>query len=441
MDLITFFKPKLSFVPLYLCTNSIPVLAQWIEDKWGYIRNRGVDERIKILTALQDQIWVGFYAGKPIAMFGLLNPDMDAKFTELFRESNLKIPNTGHLSYVYIDEPYRGWGLSKQILDHVKLKAREKGVDRIVLDTLNPKLNPLYKKAGASVVADHHLNYVPTEVLSLTTTSMLITGASKGIGLACAEYFAQQGFQIYATTRDPEHALDLKALAAKFSNIQIIRLDVTDSEDTIRTTLDAIPSVDILLNNAGIGLCGPVETSTNIQNRSVFDTNFFGVLNVTNAILPKMRDRNKGLIINLDSIVGPTHDPKLPLYSASKAALGAVMDALKEDLKDAGYDINVCQVNPGPVLTPFESATPNGQRFTADDNPYPQTKANRDKWSRIMIETGRPVLETVLTVAKVIQQVRPKFWNPTNDVVAAEFARVYQDPTGESCLVGGLELK
>lgn len=265
---------------------------------------------------------------------------------------------------------------------------------------------------------------------------VLITGASKGIGFATAERFAIGGYKVYAAVRDPQSAHDLQVLARKYTNIIITQLDVTDSEEKIKTVIYNIGVIDILINNAGVGLYGPVETATDAQNRHVFDTNLFGLLNVTCAVLVGMRARNSGRIISLSSVVGPLPDPFQPGYAASKAALETYMAVLRKNLADAGFNIIVCNVHPGPVLTHFERSTPSGARFSKDENPYPQMGPDREKWGSIMIDTGCPVDETVVTIYRVAHEVNPDFWNPTNAAVKEQFDKVYKDSTGRNYMAG-----
>lgn len=265
---------------------------------------------------------------------------------------------------------------------------------------------------------------------------VLITGASKGIGLAAAERLAKEGYIVYATARDPSKARDLQTLATKYPNLYITQLDVTDSEENIKSIVNKMGVIDILINNAGIGLYGPVETATDEENRRVFDTNVFGLLKVTNAVLPGMRKRNSGRIINLSSVVGPLPDPYQPAYSASKAAVESYMAVLRRDLTIAGKNIIVCNVNPGPVLTYFESSTPNGSRFSKETNPYPQMDSGRATWTAIMQNNGRPIEETVDTILKVIKLENPDYWNPTEEVVKTQFDRVYKNSSGNSYMAG-----
>lgn len=261
-------------------------------------------------------------------------------------------------------------------------------------------------------------------------TVVFITGASNGIGFATAKRLAKEGYIVIATARSPENRPYLLALANQYQNFSVIKLDVTDSEENIHTLVNSIGKIDILINNAGIGIVGVAESFSYAQIQHIVDTNVFGVVKVTNAVLPGMRAQNSGLIITISSIVGPLPDMRQCFYSGSKAMVEHYTSQLKNDLRSAGYNIIVANIHPGPVVTNFESSAPVGERFNGRENPYPQMHADVDRWRSLMKE-GRPVSETVDTILKVIHAEQPVFWNPTESRVRDNFAETYCDPTGE----------
>jgi len=262
-------------------------------------------------------------------------------------------------------------------------------------------------------------------------TVVLITGASNGIGFAVAEQFAKDGYIVIATSRSAESRPNLLALAKRYQNVSVRELDVTDSEDNINTLIDLIGRIDILINNAGIGIVGVAESFSQVQIQRIIDTNVFGVVKVTNAVLPGMRMHNFGLIITISSIVGPLPDMRQCFYSGSKAMIEHYTAQLRNDLRDAGYDgITVANIHPGPVITNFESSAQVGERFNGRANPYPQMHADVSQW-RALMQDGRPVAETVDTILKVVHAENPAFWNPTEARVHDNFAATYSDPTGQ----------
>lgn len=261
-------------------------------------------------------------------------------------------------------------------------------------------------------------------------TTVLVTGSSNGIGLATVERLAKEGFLVIATARSPETSSRLLELAKQYKNISIKKLDVTASEETIHTLVKSIGKVDILINNAGIGIVGVAESFSTQQIQRIFNTNVLGVVKVTNAVLTLMRAQNSGKIINISSIVGPLPDMRQCFYSGSKAMVEHYTAQLRNDLKAHDYKITIANIHPGPVVTNFEVTAPTGERFHGKENPYSQMDADVNKW-RILMREGRPVSETVDTICSVIQSDNPKFWNPTEGSVHGNFAETYCDPTGE----------
>ena len=261
-------------------------------------------------------------------------------------------------------------------------------------------------------------------------TVVFITGASNGIGLASAERFAKESYRVIATARKPENRPKLLSLANQYSNLTVQQLDVTDSEENIHSIISDIGKVDILLNNAGIGIVGVAESFSVAQIQRIFDTNVLGVVKVTNAVLPIMRKQNSGLIITISSIVGPLPDMRQCFYSGSKAMIQHYTAQLKNDLKAAHDNITVANIHPGPVVTNFESSAPIGDRFNEKENPYPNMQLDVNQWRKLTKE-GRPVSETVDTIFRVVQTEKPVFWNPTEIRVRDNFSKTYCDPTGE----------
>lgn len=182
--------------------------------------------------------------------------------------------------------------------------------------------------------------------------TVLITGCSSGIGRAAAFYFQRQGWQVAATCRSPERETELVHLP----HVRVIALDVTDAasiDTAIQDTLAAFGSIDVLVNNAGYGLMGPFETLTEAQVRAQFETNVFGLMATTRAILPHFRSRRAGLIINVSSLVGRVPLPLYSCYNASKFAIEGFSEGLTYELTPLGIGIKL--VEPGAVKTAFFS--------------------------------------------------------------------------------------
>jgi NAD(P)-dependent dehydrogenase (short-subunit alcohol dehydrogenase family) len=169
--------------------------------------------------------------------------------------------------------------------------------------------------------------------------TILITGCSSGFGLVTAQYFLDRNWKVIATMRTPDAAL-FKAS----EHMRVLALDVTDSE-SIQCAVDAAGPIDVLVNNAGIGLLGALEGCSMDKVRSMFETNTFGTMAMTQAVLPQFRGRNAGVVINVTSSVTLKPLPLLSVYTASKAAVNAFTESLALELEP--FNVRVHLVLPG----------------------------------------------------------------------------------------------
>ena len=183
--------------------------------------------------------------------------------------------------------------------------------------------------------------------------TILITGTSKGIGFAAALAFGRAGHKVAATMRNPDHAPELSNVAAKEKlPIMVYAMDV-DSDASVREGIALISKeagpIDVLVNNAGIERMGSVEELSLSEFRAVMETNYFGVIRCTQAVLPAMTKRRSGCIINIASIAGRIASPSMSSYSASKFALESLSEILAQEVKALG--IRVAIVEPGIIDT------------------------------------------------------------------------------------------
>jgi NAD(P)-dependent dehydrogenase (short-subunit alcohol dehydrogenase family) len=197
----------------------------------------------------------------------------------------------------------------------------------------------------------------------------LITGSSSGIGLAAAAHFARQGHEVWAGVRNPATATDLQqTLERDALPIRVISLDVDDPA-SVQLAVDEVHAkagrIDVLVNNAGIGGGGPIEDVPVDWARSLFETNYFGVVRMVQAVLPRMRQRRSGTIVNVSSIAGRLAIAGHGHYSAVKHALEAMSEALAQEVQRFG--IRVAIVEPGVVVTPIFSKA---RRFADPASPY-----------------------------------------------------------------------
>jgi NAD(P)-dependent dehydrogenase (short-subunit alcohol dehydrogenase family) len=173
--------------------------------------------------------------------------------------------------------------------------------------------------------------------------NIVITGASSGIGLTIAKHLASLGHQVVGTSRYKE---------GPFENFELLKLDVTDDasvEKFAGQILERLSQIDVLINNAGYVIAGPIENITIEEAKQQLDTNYFGFVRLTQRFLPNFRANNTGKIINICSLAGQIGMPFQAHYSASKYAVEGFTEALRLEL--APYNIQVCNINPGDFCT------------------------------------------------------------------------------------------
>jgi short-subunit dehydrogenase len=169
--------------------------------------------------------------------------------------------------------------------------------------------------------------------------TVLITGCSSGFGLETVRYFLDRDWNVIATMRAPRE--DLLPQSAR---LRVIRLDVTDA-DSVSQAVKAAGPIDVLVNNAGIGMLGAAEGTSMATTRELFDTNTLGTIAMTQAVLPQFRERRAGVVVNVTSSVTLTPLPLLAVYTASKAAVNAFTESLALELEQ--FNVRVSLVLPG----------------------------------------------------------------------------------------------
>ncbi|RXT54891.1 short-chain dehydrogenase/reductase [Bosea sp. Tri-44] len=226
----------------------------------------------------------------------------------------------------------------------------------------------------------------------------LVTGASSGIGLATAGALRRNGYRVFGTSR--------KAMAESSDGIDMLVCDVTD-EESVRQTVDEVLSragrIDLLINNAGLGLLGGAEESSASQAQALFDVNVFGVVRLTNAVLPAMRRQRTGRIINMSSILGLIPAPFNALYASTKHAIEGYSESLDHEVRTQG--IRVVLVEPGVTRTSFE------ENITRADQPLPlydAVRADAEKLMREIVETGDAPEVVADTVVKAANTATPR---------------------------------
>ncbi len=186
-------------------------------------------------------------------------------------------------------------------------------------------------------------------------STVLITGGTDGLGRAAAIYLAGRGYRVFTGGRNAEKRAQLDALARERRlNITSLEMDVCDdaSVDRAVARVESEASIDVLINNAGLGYWAVMEEVKLADLRAQFETNFFGVVRVTQRVLPAMRERRRGRIIMMSSVAGKFAFPTFGPYSSSKYALEAISDALRLEVRQFG--IRVSLIEPGYIPTSFQ---------------------------------------------------------------------------------------
>jgi NAD(P)-dependent dehydrogenase (short-subunit alcohol dehydrogenase family) len=235
---------------------------------------------------------------------------------------------------------------------------------------------------------------------------VLITGASSGIGKACADYLHESGYRVYGTSRSGTEPKQIDFDSP--DSYPLLKADVNDQQSVdslIDTLLNRESKIDVLLNNAGISSVGAMEDFSMDEIRNQMETNFFGAVRMIQAVLPGMRKERSGLVINVSSIGGVMGLPFQAFYSASKFALEGVSESLRLELDEFGIKIVVIQ--PGNYDTPI---TENRRLIKKSqmDSAYARNFENAYQVIRDKEKTGHSLLEIGQLVAKIIRTPKPK---------------------------------
>lgn len=228
---------------------------------------------------------------------------------------------------------------------------------------------------------------------------VLITGGSSGIGKSVGEYLTKKGFKVYGTSRNPEKYKD-----SKFTILQLVVNDTTTIKQTVETIITIEGKLDILINNAGAGITGPIEEIPEEEMKANFDTNFFGPINVIKAVLPHMRIQQSGLIINVTSIAGYMGLPYRGIYSASKGALELITEAFRMELKD--FNIKMTNVAPGDFATNIAAGRYHAPLNT--DSPYKKPYGDTLELMNQHVDGGSNPNMMAEAIYKIINSKNPK---------------------------------
>lgn len=273
---------------------------------------------------------------------------------------------------------------------------------------------------------------------------VLITGASSGIGKASAAAFKQAGYITYASARREASLTELRE-----QGFHTVQLDVIDEASVVQASeqmKEQHGGVDILVNNAGYGLNGPVEMLPLADVRQQFETNVFGLLRLTQLVLPNMRRKGWGRVINVGSVGGTFTSPGAGAYHASKYALESFSDALRAEVK--GFGVDVVLIQPTGVYTEFSDKLPAKYPDVSEDNPYHFFIRNHKKVATDMFKgpnragliTAEKVAATILKAAGA-KRPRTRYKVGVSAHIYSGLRRILPDRIWDSMLLGQFRME
>jgi len=241
----------------------------------------------------------------------------------------------------------------------------------------------------------------------------VVTGSSTGIGFETSLVLARNGFYTYATMRNLDKSKAISNLKQKEKlSLEILQLDVNDDEsvkEAIQKIINEQERIDVLVNNAGYALVGPFEELSVKEFKEQYETNVFGVIRVTQAVLPIMRRQRNGIIVNISSIAGKIGFPLTSAYVSSKFALEGLSESIAYEVEQFG--IKVILIEPGVIKTNFNDNIKVGKKVNIDSNsPYGEITQKRISRFKPRFESGTPPME----VAKVILKTITSAENPSS---------------------------
>ena len=228
---------------------------------------------------------------------------------------------------------------------------------------------------------------------------VLITGGSSGIGKSIGEFLHQKGYIVYGTSRNPE-----KVQKSIFPIVALDVRDVSTIQKAVALVIRNEKRLDILINNAGVGITGPLEEIPMEEIKNNFETNFFGPIEVMKAVLPQMRAQKSGLIINITSIAGYMGLPYRSIYSASKGALEIITEALRMETKSFG--IQITNVAPGDFATNIAAGRFHAPVISGSDYEFAYGQVLKSMNEHV--DSGSDPNEMAEAIYKIIQTPNPK---------------------------------
>ena len=238
----------------------------------------------------------------------------------------------------------------------------------------------------------------------------IVTGSSSGIGFAASVLLARNGIYTYASMRNITKANTIKEIAKKENlPLHVIQLDVTDDKSVksaVNNVLEEKKRIDVLVNNAGYGLMGCIEDISMEEVKAQFETNLFGIIRTTQAVLPAMRKQKHGIIVNVSSIAGRIGFPGTSAYISTKFALEGLSESMRYELEPFG--IKVVIVEPGVVRTNFMNAAILARKALDSKSPYAQLIQKVGTGFKLLVEHGTPPEEVAKAILKAVTAENPE---------------------------------
>lgn len=234
----------------------------------------------------------------------------------------------------------------------------------------------------------------------MTRNVVFITGGSSGIGKAIGTYLHERGYKVYGTTR-------ILSRHTGFGPFSLLEMDVNNEDqiqEAIQQVIEKEGRLDVLINNAGVGITGPVEETPYEEILKAFETNFHGPIRMMKSVLPQMRGQGTGLIINITSIAGYMGLPFRGVYSASKGALELITEAIRMETREFG--VSITNLAPGDFATNIASS-----RYHApvlEDSPYRKTYQDSLDLMNAHVDSGQDPVQVAKKVFEIIRNHEPK---------------------------------
>ncbi|QAA80700.1 SDR family oxidoreductase [Aequorivita sp. H23M31] len=264
---------------------------------------------------------------------------------------------------------------------------------------------------------------------------IFITGASSGIGKAIGEYLSLRNYVVFGTSRNPERIKD--------SKFPLIKMDVNDT-DSITAAVSEIISkkgrIDVVINNAGVGITGPIEETPENEIKNAFGTNLFGPINVIKAVLPQMRKQGEGYIINVTSIAGYMGLPYRGIYSATKAAFEITIEAMR--METLQFGIKMTNVAPGDFATNIAAGRYHSP--VLENSPYKRAYSNTLKLMDEHVDGGEDPIKMAKVIYGIINTKNPKIHYRVGapmQKISIVLKRILPDKVYENLLLKHYKLK